>query len=278
MEDKRRQQEDEIDLREYINVVIKRKKLILSVFLISVFIAAVASLLMPKVYEITSTVQLGTVDGILIGKELARETILNQNYLSSLIKELNLKIDVDKFKKKISFEDIVNTNLLKIKIQHTNVDMAIRINNAIVDPLITQGQSIYQEHVVLVNERLKELDAQIKDTEADIYRTQTLISGLPNSANIPQVDASLRIILLQNTIPNYESNLNALRNQRNGLKFSLINARDFKILDLPIKPKYPIKPKKTRIVLVVGIISIFFGLFLAFFMELLQKGKEEKAK
>ncbi len=274
MENQQYAQEEEIDLREYINVIIKRKKLILAIFLVSVFTAAIVSLMMPKVYEITSIVQLGSVNEPLIKNEEAKAIMLNQNLLLSIINELNLKMGVEGLQKAIKISDLAGTNLLKIKITYPGIDTAIKINDAIVNPLITQGQSLYQERLAIINERLKELDLEIKNAEGDISRTQTLISGLPNANNISQSDVSLRIILLQNTLPNYESNLTALRNQRNGLKFSLANAKDFKIFDQPIKPKNPVGPKKKQNVLIAGMLSLMFGVFLAFVLEFWQKSKK----
>ena len=270
--------EDEIDLREYINVIIKRKKLILAIFLVSVVTAAIVSLMMPKIYEITTTVQLGNVNELLIKNEDAKAIMLNQNLLLSVINELSLKMGVESLQKAIKISDLAGTNLLKIKITYPGIDTALKINNRIINPFIAQGQIIYQERLAIVNERLKELDAEIKNAEEDISRTQTLISGLPNASNISQSDVSLRIILLQNTLPNYESNLTALRNQRNGLKFSLANAKDFKIFDAPIQPKYPVGPNKKQNVITAGIMSLMFGIFLTFFLEFWQKGKKGEAK
>lgn len=274
MENQQYPQEDEIDLRAYINVVTKRKKLILAIFLVVVVVSAVASLLMPKVYEIISTVQLGSVNELLIGKEEAKEIILNQNSLSALIKELNFDIDVEKFKKIIKIEDINNTNLLRIKIECAGIDRALKINEAILTTLISQGQKIYQERISIINDRLKELNTEINYAEEYIRRTQSLIFGLPTSDKVSQTESSLRIILLQNTLPNYENNLTTLRNQRNDLKILLANAKDFKMFASPIKPKYPIGPKKKQIVFTFGIMSILFGMLLAFFMEFWQKSKE----
>lgn len=274
MENQQYMQEDEIDLRNYINVVVKRKKLVLSIFLIAVVISTTVNFLMPKVYEATSTVQLGNVEKPLISKEEAKEIILNQNSLVSIIKELNLKIEIENLKKNIKITDINGTDLLTIKVVYPGLDAALKINEAIVNPLIARGQSIYQERLILINERLKELDAQIKNAEKDIDRAQNLISEISNSGNISQSDASLRIILLQNTLFNYESSLPVLRNQRNKMKLSLANAKDFKIFDQPVKPKKPIGPKKTRNVLTAGIVGLMFGIFLAFFLEFWQKDKD----
>lgn len=278
MENQQYIQEDEIDLRAYINVVIKRKKLILGIFFSAMIIAAVVSLLMPKVYEITSTIQLGSVNDFLIKKDEAREIILNQNLLLSVIKELKLNNYVEKFKKDIKLEDINNTNFLRVKIRYPSFDMACKISDAIITPFLAFGQNIYQERVAIVNDRLKELDAQIKNVEEDINRTQNIISGLPASSNVSQAEASLRIILLQNTLPNYENNLSLLRNHRNDLRVLLVNAKDFKIFESPIKPKYPITPKKRQNVLISGIIGLLFGVFLAFFMEFWQSSKEVQSQ
>jgi len=276
MENQQHMQENEIDIKEYINVIIKRKKLILVIFLISVFIAVIVSLKIPKIYEITSTVQLGSINGLLIKTEEAKAIMLNQNLLLSIIDELGLKTVLDDFQKDINISGLIDTNLLKIKITYPDIDLAIKINDAIVKPLIVQGQTIYQKRLSIINERLKELDSEINNAEEDIGRTQALISGVPSANNISQSDVSLRIILLQNTLPNYESNLTMLRSQRNDLKLLFYNAKDFEIFDAPIKPDFPVGPKKKQIVFKVGIFSLMFGIFLAFVLEFWQKNKKQK--
>jgi len=50
--------EDEINLRDYINVIIKRKKIILTVFFVSIITTAVFSLMMPKVYQATTLIMI----------------------------------------------------------------------------------------------------------------------------------------------------------------------------------------------------------------------------
>lgn len=267
-------EEMEIDIRDYINVVVKRKKLIISIFLVAVVTSAIVSLLMPKVYEITSTVQLGSVKELLIKSKEAKEIILNQNSLLSVISQLDLKIEVERLKRSIRIEDVKNTDLLKIKIIYPGIDTVLKINDAIINLLIAQGQIIYQESLAVNNERLKELDMGIKSVEGDISWTKTLISKLPNASNMSQSYVSLKIILLQNVLPNYEKNLTALRSQKNELKSLLANAKNFKIVDAPIRPKNPVGPKKKENVLIAGMLSLMFGIFLAFFLEFWQKNKK----
>lgn len=278
MENQQYIQEDEIDIREYINVIIKRKKLILAIFLVSVVTVAIVSLRMSKIYEITSTLQLGSVNESLIKNEEAKAIMLNQNSLLSIINDLNLKIAADSLQKDIKISDISGTNLLKIKITYPSVDAALKINDAIVNPLIAQGQNIYKERISIISGRLKELYGAIKNAEDDIIRTQNLIMGIPSSKDISQAEISLRMIILQNTLPKYENNLTDLRNQRNDLQILLANSKDFKVFDAPIKPKYPVGPKKKQNVLIAGMLSLMLGVFLAFVLEFWLRVKTENKR
>ena len=72
---KEQMQNQEINLIEFINIMIKRKKIILSIFFISVITAAVLSLLMPRVYKTTAVIQNGNVAGSLITKAEVEEII-----------------------------------------------------------------------------------------------------------------------------------------------------------------------------------------------------------
>jgi uncharacterized protein involved in exopolysaccharide biosynthesis len=274
MENQQYVQEDEIDIREYINVIIKRKKLILAIFLVSVATAAIVSLRMPKIYEITSTVQLGSVNELLIKNEEAKSIMLNQNLLLSIINDLNLKTTVEGLQKAIKISDLAGTNLLKIKIIYSDIDTAFKINDAIVNPLIAQGQNMYKERSAIINERLKELYGAIKNAEEDIIRTQNMIMGIPSSKDISQAELSLRMIILQNTLPKYENNLTDLRNQRNDLQILLSSSKDFKVFEAPIRPRNPVGSNKKQKVIVAGILSLIFGVFLAFVLEFWKRSKK----
>ncbi len=276
-------EEQEIDLRDHIKVILKRKKVILAVFFVTVITTAIVSFLMPKVYEVTSTVQIGSVDdllmrkgqignidGLLMGKEEAKEILLSQNLLAPIIKGANFDIELEQLKE-IKIEDIKNTNFLKIKVQCSDPEMAVKINKAIANVFISRGQGIYQKRLFLINERLKELETEIKDTEGNIRRTQNLITELHGPTAISQQDISLTMILLQNTLPNYESHVYILKNRRNELKISLSTAEDFKIVETPIKPKYPIKPKKRQNIALSGILGLMLAIFIAFSQEFWSK-------
>lgn len=267
--------EDEIDLRDYIKVMLRRKKVILAVFFICVITATIISFLVPRVYESSSIIQIGKINELLMKKEEAREILLTQDFLKPIIKKLNLDIEADKLKKNINVENIKNTNFLKINVQYPCAKMAAKINAAIANSFISKGQAIYQRRVSLINDRLKEIEREIKSTEEAMRKVQNLIIKLSKS-NAPQEEKSLGIIILQTTLSNYERQLTLLRNKKNNIEVLLAKSKDFKIVEKAITSRYPIKPKKKLNVAIASVLGLMLGVFIAFFQEFWEKGKEEK--
>ncbi len=268
---------DEIDLRDYINVIIKRKKVILSVFIASVVIGLISTLLAPKVYEASANIQLGSINNLLITKEEAREIILSDDLLTPVIKETGIKTDPESLKKVIKIEDIKNTNLVGIKIRYPGPEMALTILKKIAAEFIAQVQPLYEKNEFLLKERLNELDSEIKETKKSIEIKQEHLKGLADSINNSGVETNFRAFLMQNYIPTYQQHLFGLRNEKKNLNTILINSRNFQLLNLSSKPN-PIKPDKKINLFVAAAMGLILGVFLAFFMEFWQKGKEGKAK
>ncbi|HEO63708.1 MAG TPA: hypothetical protein ENN78_00365, partial [Candidatus Omnitrophica bacterium] len=200
MENQQYIQEDEIDLRDYIKVILKRKKVILAVFFVAVITATIVSFLMPKIYQTSSVIQIGSIDELLINKQEAKEILLSHTFLEPIVKELNLvvspeqlNIKIKQLRENIKIEDIKDTNLLKIKVEYPDPDKVVKINMAVINSFISQSQPVYQQRLSLINERLKELEVEVKNIQDDIKRTQDLITQPSTVSGISQQEVSLRI-------------------------------------------------------------------------------------
>lgn len=196
----------------------------------------------------------------------AKTILLSLDLLMPVIKELNLGIDLKQLKEKIKIEDIKDTDLIKIKVEYPDSEMAVKINEMIANSFVSQGQAIYSERLSPINERLKELEIEIKDREERIKKIKKLIIKASSISDFPP-ERGLRIILLENLLSSYEGHLQTLKTQRNELKIFLSKAKDFKILESPVRPKYPIKPKKILNIAISAILGLMLGLFFSFFQE-----------
>jgi len=76
-----------------------------------------------------------------------------------------------------------------------------------------------------------------------------------------------------NSSSNERNLYNNLIYQINTLQERLNNCQDFGIISYARLPAAPIKPNKKLNILFAGVLGLFVGIFVAFFLEFWQKGK-----
>lgn len=172
-------QEKEVDLRDYIRVIKKRKKTILLLFFIAVIASAVISFVLPPVYEATLALKIGNIIDIdTLEKELIESPIAASQFLKGpqvlieTIKELKLSYTLEEFRKKIFIEPVRETeNLVQVKVDVNSPGEAVNIANYIGTRLLERHKEIkelyesketilarYDEQIKQINEELDEID------------------------------------------------------------------------------------------------------------------------
>ncbi|MCG2791081.1 MAG: Wzz/FepE/Etk N-terminal domain-containing protein, partial [Actinomycetia bacterium] len=155
-------QEEEIDLREYINVLLKRKGVIILIFLIAVITAALVSYfylkpvyeastilmiskpkyqveLEPKIQtQFTPEISLATYETLIKDREIEEE----------VIKKLNLgqppyELTPDNLQGMITIELLTNTNLIKINLQSGDPKLTKDIANVWAELFVEKNKDLY---------------------------------------------------------------------------------------------------------------------------------------
>jgi len=169
--------EEEIDLKRYIEVLIKRKKIVILVFLIVVILTAIFSFLFPKIYEVSAIIEppkdsqgeyLDTPQNIV--------EIIKEAYTHKIAKDLNLKTLFP-----LNVIQPKNTTLVKIslKVKESNLKEGKNILNKIYQFLIENyKQKIaykkdiiskkiagYKEIIQILNEAIKEKREKLNQLE-----------------------------------------------------------------------------------------------------------------
>ena len=155
-------QEEEIDLREYINVLLKRKGVIILIFLIAVITAALVSYfylkpvyeastilmiskpkyqveLEPKIQtQFTPEISLATYETLIKDREIEEE----------VIKKLNLgqppyELTPDNLQGMITIELLTNTNLIKINLQSGDPKLTKDIANIWAELFVEKNKDLY---------------------------------------------------------------------------------------------------------------------------------------
>ena len=195
--------------------------------------------------------------------------IKSHDFMNSVTKELDFKTEPESLKNAIKVEAISDTNLVQLDVEYQGKVASYKLCKQIANSFLVATDELYQKRIDLINQQIEGLNSQMKLVQSDIQHTRKLVQNLSMPEKIDETETGNGIILLQNTLPDWHNNFITLFNQKNNLQLILVNAKEFKLVDLT-KP-YPIWPNKKLNIAIAGIFSLMFGIFLAFFVEFWQK-------
>ncbi len=117
-----------ISLIECIQIIRKRIAILLVLPLTTVLGSLLLSLLvLPPVYEASVTLMVGQRDLVKTYEEVARD----RQILAGTIKLLNMGVQVDALKKQVKIEAIKDSEIIKIRVENSNPELAKNIANTI---------------------------------------------------------------------------------------------------------------------------------------------------
>ena len=161
---------DEIDLMDYVKVLLKRKWLILAIFLSAAIVAEVFSFLMPKVYKIDTALEIGQVAGVPIedpGQVV--EKIKGDVY--GIFVRGKLGIPEEKYPK-IKTENLKDTRLISLAIESAEPQQAKNILEEINNLILAEHQEKIKTKKELIEQDIKTTEEKIKLVESDIEKTK----------------------------------------------------------------------------------------------------------
>ena len=302
--DQEEREYNEIDLMDYIKVILKRKWLIFAIFLASVIIVGVVNFFLPKVYEINTSLEIGrimigTEETSLDNKEQVVEKIKGDIYGIPTRKELAIS---EKDYPQIKVDNPENTNLVAIRIESDKVDLAKSILEEINKLILEEHQEMIVVKQGFFEKEIKLLENNTEISRQDIERLEIKIASLKKEQNNlgDKVNALQGVLIYENTpgtqfalfnakerletkiqeiedryleINSLEAAMNSLKNQINSLEEQIKNIKLTQVLKAPTVSEEPISPKPLLNIVLAGILGIFMGTFFAFFKEWWERSK-----
>ena len=268
-------QEEEIDLREYINVLLKRKGVVILIFLIAVITAALVSYFaLSPVYQASTVFSVAKIDGrAVVNITEALEIMKSNVVLDEVIDRMDLEETAKQLSSRVTTENLKGTNFIKISVLADSPETAKNLVETITKVFVEQNQDEYQEKVKLVEDRLKIIEEQIAEFEKNIQEIEKSKRKIATTEELSEGERQFQTSLLLSSSVTERSLYNNLTNQANSLKESLKSCEDFKIINYAQLPAEPTKPNKKLNILIAGVLGLFVGVFVAFFLEFWQKGK-----
>jgi len=268
--------EEEIDLRELINVLLKRKWLIIGIFLIAVITAAIISyFVLPQTYSSSATFMIAQINGTPVYEASDIESkIKSDNIIQKVIDGLNLDTSTGSVMNSIKIENTDRSKYIKITSQSDSSEKARDIVLSVIDQFIEENQEYYLERIRVLEEEKELLERQVAMERDKVDEAEKLRLDIIDSEGLSLTEKQIQINLLLNYSTEIREHYNDLVEQLYTLEDHIINSNNFEIINYPSINDKPIKPNKKLNIAIAGVLGLFMGIFIAFFAEFWQSGKQ----
>ncbi len=170
-------EEMEIDLSQYIKVIVKRKKTLIAVFLLTLAIGFTNILFSPKIYRASMLIQPPVVGQSLTGAndlesaENLKNLIVNGTFNDDLRKSLNLNFDDVNLEFRVVIPS--KTNILQV-----NIDLENKQKELGIDLLQALSKSISNRFAKSIEVRFADISNQIKLNERGVINAKEKAKNL----------------------------------------------------------------------------------------------------
>ncbi len=268
--------EEEIDLAEYFAVLIKRKKLIVWITLLTMLFAGIMNYFVIKpVYKGEATLLLPKVGNspILSAKEV--ESLMeSEDFENAIAKKIDLPFE--SLSQGFSFSKSNSPNFVKLTFQNHSKEKIMEFFNALLNLSNERTKEFYDTRVNALKTKLALLKNQLSDTEAQFSLLEKTLNETPKNSS-SKAESMLEYSFLLNTYNSVLHTKMSLESQISSINIQLAESNGFKCIGEPFVENRPVKPKKLFNIAVSGVVAFFFAILLAFLLEY-QEGMHKNSK
>lgn len=270
--------EEEINLMDYIKVILKRKWLILEITFGAVIIAGILSFVGPTTYKIDTILEVGHKTDIISGvKQIEEfipeapdqlvEKIKNNSYGGKIRTKLNIS---EKEYPEIEVSNPEDTRLIIISIKSSNIEGAKKVLEELESLILGEHQEKFnlQKNILLgskkrIENKISSLENERKILEEKVDYFTNLMTYNPSPTNqFFSTDVREKLEKKNSEIENEYIRLNTLKQKLISYELTRIIKEPSSIL---------VDPKPLLNIIIALILGLFIGTLLAFCAEWWQK-------
>jgi len=267
--------EEEIDLRQYLQVLRRWVWLILGCTVVAALAAFIVSSQLPPVYSASATllVRLAPSSGIneytavLTSERLATtysKMITGRPVMEEVIQQMGLPETAGQLAKRVKVEVLRDTQLVRVSVEDTDPARAADIANTIATVFVKQTQAIqqsrYADSLTSLQAQMDELARLIQETQIELERL-----GEPRTEQDKARKAQLESILAgyRNTYVGLVQSYEQLRLTASQSTDTLIVFEEARV------PTEPVRPRKLMNTALAGVLGAMVSVGAAFVIEYL---------
>jgi capsular exopolysaccharide synthesis family protein len=301
------QQEVELNIPQYLEILFRRRWIILTLASLFFCAAAAYAFLLPPVFRATTVLIIEKETGTAVQNQNIGEwqddasintqfqLIVSATALSRIYDDLKLSNSkdfssgLDSLKNAVKVESVAGTRLCNINVDSTDPQLAMKISNALaqnfVDENLNTKLSMSKDVLDALQMRMRGEDAERVTMSLPSVVNNPLIQGIKGQINTLEAQLAEQrmkytnshpvIISLRSRLAQMQRELdrevgNIVQSVKTELSGQL-RANNVRIVDLPQLPKTPVRPRKA-LALAFGLIGgLALGVLAALFVELLDQ-------
>lgn len=270
--------DDEIDLRDIVHVFWKSRFLIGGTFLVAILAATAISFALPLVYEVSSIVALGNFgDPIYTTQGSAQEIMLSDGFLLDVAKPLNISSSEFKsFKSSIKIEPVKGSdNLLVISVETQDRQEGMKIIENIIKLFVNRSEESYSRQRKILLDQLASAQMRLMDVGNDTNQTRGVLKDLREAQGPSSEENELRFSRTLEYLNGEETRRSTLLDSYLSLQKQLYLLKNTEVVQEAREPVTPIKPQRTLVIAIAGMLGLMMGILAAFLREGIKKPSEK---
>ena len=287
-------EQDEINLMDYVKIIIKRRGFIIGLFLLAVIVAGTFSFFSPKVYQIDTILEVGKIGEEEIESPTQLVGKISGDVYGVIIRE---SLNVSELEYPVvKTENPKDTNIIKMAIESSKIDLAKNILNKKNELIILDHQGKVESAKTLLEKKIVFSGEDIVNLQKDIERIQIKIFSLEQEqVNLESKITALESVLVYQQDPgsqfalydtkekleakkqeienNYlkinslEKQINDIKTQIDSLENQIENIEPTSVVKEPTISENPVSPRPIFNMAIAGVLGLFVGIFVAFGKE-----------
>lgn len=270
-------EELEIDLREYILLLWRKKMLLIGLVIAAVLIAFLyTGFFLAEEYETYATIELSNIDHRYARPNNARSIIKSEELAGSLIREIERENDWTEHRVRsfinnnIEVEALEDTDMLNIIVSGNNPTEISRLANELAENFleISRERSALrleqkENRLAKYQERIEFYDDKVKEAENEILN---IYSG--------ELEQTAEIMLsssISERIFNYIENLERAQDDFYSIEEEIQEMEEARIISTAFTPGSPTAPNRTLNMAIAAVLALMLGVFGVFFREFLRE-------
>ncbi len=255
--------EQEPGIRDYLDIIWRRRIIIIAIFVISIAASFAISLTLSPVYQSEAMVRSALINGApVVSTATARESLLSYKVMDKLIEELNL--DTKNYQLKNNIDIHLPADIFIIVARSNDPKEAKAILDALVDEYILEWQELYSQRLAILQDTVQNMKKDMEDLRKSIELEEKLVDKLNTSSSAEEEARLSRLLEVTDTNRNRLIQLEAVYQS---LRQQVANSPDFEVISPAFVPEDPMNRFKKSNLLIAGFFGLFIGVGLAFFAE-----------